>query len=193
MDRMLAWAVAMRRRFYTADVFTEHLFGGNPLAVIPDGRGIADARMQQWSAGEGTPLERLRGLIAAMVENYRADPYGPRLITEQVLFADDDDFARGFVDQFGHSHIAALREVLDAGRDRGEFRDIDVDAVIPAITGAATAICNVGPAMGPIIGPNGTFAPLPDSAKWMLSAGMLFGRLEIFTVLVLFLPSFWRN
>ncbi len=62
-----------------------------------------------------------------------------------------------------------------------------------AITGAATAICNVGPAMGPIIGPSGTFAPLPDSAKWLLSAGMLFGRLEIFTVLVLFLPSFWRN
>ena len=62
-----------------------------------------------------------------------------------------------------------------------------------AITGAATAICNVGPAMGPIIGPAGTFGPLPDAAKWLLSAGMLFGRLEIFTVLVLFLPSFWRN
>lgn len=62
-----------------------------------------------------------------------------------------------------------------------------------AITGAATAICNVGPAMGPIIGPSGTFGPLPDAAKWLLSAGMLFGRLEIFTVLVLFLPSFWRN
>jgi trk system potassium uptake protein TrkH len=62
-----------------------------------------------------------------------------------------------------------------------------------AITGAATAICNVGPAMGHIIGPSGTFASLPDAAKWLLSAGMLFGRLEIFTVLVLFLPSFWRN
>ncbi len=62
-----------------------------------------------------------------------------------------------------------------------------------AITGAATAICNVGPAMGPIIGPTGTFAPLPDAAKWLLSAGMLCGRLEIFTVLILFVPSFWRN
>jgi trk system potassium uptake protein TrkH len=62
-----------------------------------------------------------------------------------------------------------------------------------AITGAATAICNVGPAMGPILGPTGTFTSLPDTAKWLLSAGMLFGRLEIFTVLVLFLPSFWRN
>lgn len=64
---------------------------------------------------------------------------------------------------------------------------------ITAISAAATAICNVGPAMGPIIGPSGNFASLPESAKWLLSAGMLFGRLEIFTVLVLFLPSFWRN
>ena len=62
-----------------------------------------------------------------------------------------------------------------------------------AITGAATAICNVGPAMGPIIGPSGTFAPLPDAAKWVLSAGMILGRLELFTVLILFLPSFWRR
>lgn len=62
-----------------------------------------------------------------------------------------------------------------------------------AITGAATAICNVGPAMGSIIGPTGTFQTLPDAAKWMLSAGMLLGRLELFTVLMLFLPSFWRD
>ena len=62
-----------------------------------------------------------------------------------------------------------------------------------AITGAATAICNVGPAMGPVIGPAGTFEPLPDAAKWLLSAGMLLGRLELFTVLMLLVPSFWRN
>ena len=62
-----------------------------------------------------------------------------------------------------------------------------------AITGAATAICNVGPAMGPIIGPSGNFAPLPDAAKWVLAAGMILGRLELFTVLILFIPSFWRR
>jgi trk system potassium uptake protein TrkH len=46
--------------------------------------------------------------------------------------------------------------------------------------------------LGPIIGSAGTFAPLPDAAKWLLSAGMLLGRLELFTVLVLFVPAFWR-
>ena len=64
---------------------------------------------------------------------------------------------------------------------------------ITAVSGAATAICNVGPALGETIGPSGTFAPLPDAAKWVLAAGMLLGRLELFTILVLFTPSFWRG
>ena len=62
-----------------------------------------------------------------------------------------------------------------------------------AISGAATAISNVGPGLGPMIGPGGTFAELPDTSKWLLSAGMLLGRLEIFTVLVILTPAFWRN
>ncbi len=64
---------------------------------------------------------------------------------------------------------------------------------LTAASGAATAISNVGPGLGPTIGPSGTFATLPDGAKWVLSAGMLLGRLELFTVLVLLLPSFWRD
>jgi len=62
-----------------------------------------------------------------------------------------------------------------------------------SLSGAATAISNVGPGLGGIIGPTGTFSSLPDSAKWVLAAGMLLGRLELFTVLVLFLPSYWRS
>ncbi|PJK29381.1 TrkH family potassium uptake protein [Minwuia thermotolerans] len=62
-----------------------------------------------------------------------------------------------------------------------------------ALSGAATAVANVGPGLGDIIGPAGTFKPLPDSAKWMLAAGMLLGRLELFTVLVLFTRRFWRT
>lgn len=64
---------------------------------------------------------------------------------------------------------------------------------LTAVSGAATAICNVGPALGDLIGPSGNFSELPESAKWVLSAGMLLGRLELFTVLVLFAPWFWRS
>ncbi len=64
---------------------------------------------------------------------------------------------------------------------------------LTAFSGAATAISNVGPGLGPVIGPSGNFAPLSDVAKWLLSAGMILGRLELFTVLVLLLPAFWRG
>lgn len=62
-----------------------------------------------------------------------------------------------------------------------------------AVSGAATAITNVGPGLGNMIGPDGSFSYLPDAAKWLLAAGMLLGRLELFTVLVLFAPGFWRD
>lgn len=62
-----------------------------------------------------------------------------------------------------------------------------------SMTGAITAVCNVGPGLGGVIGPAGNFATLPDAAKWLLSIGMLLGRLEIMTVLVVFTPGFWRG
>ena len=64
---------------------------------------------------------------------------------------------------------------------------------LTAISGAATSISNVGPGLGSIIGPNGNFASLPDASKWILTLGMILGRLELFAILVLFLPSFWKN
>ena len=64
---------------------------------------------------------------------------------------------------------------------------------VTAISASVTALSNVGPGLGPIIGPAGTFGPLPDAAKWVLAFAMLLGRLELFTVLILFTPGFWRE
>jgi len=64
---------------------------------------------------------------------------------------------------------------------------------ITAITGAATALANIGPGLGPEIGPVGNFAGLPGPAKWVLTVTMLLGRLEIMSVLVIFTFAFWRN
>ncbi len=64
---------------------------------------------------------------------------------------------------------------------------------ITAVSGAASAISNVGPGLGETIGPNGNYKAIPDLSKWILAFGMLLGRLELFAVLVLFFPSFWRN
>jgi len=65
--------------------------------------------------------------------------------------------------------------------------------MLTAMSAAATAIANVGPGLGETIGPNGNFASLSDSAKWILSAAMLLGRLEFLTVLVMLSPSFWAR
>ena len=64
---------------------------------------------------------------------------------------------------------------------------------LTSISGAATSISNVGPGLGENIGPNGNFSELSDPSKWILSLAMILGRLEIFAILILFMPSFWRK
>ena len=64
---------------------------------------------------------------------------------------------------------------------------------LTALSGAATAVANVGPGLGGTIGPAGNFAALPDAAKALLVLGMLLGRLEIMTVMVLLTPAYWRG
>tara|TARA_B100000686_G_C16308056_1_gene721878 strand:- start:317 stop:538 length:222 start_codon:yes stop_codon:yes gene_type:complete len=64
---------------------------------------------------------------------------------------------------------------------------------VTSISGAASAISNVGPGLGEVIGPDTNFSNLPNFSKLSLCFGMLLGRLELFAVLVLFFPSFWKN
>ncbi len=64
---------------------------------------------------------------------------------------------------------------------------------VTSVSGAATAIANVGPGLGPVIGPAGNFATLNDTAKWILTFAMLCGRLELMVVFVLFTSRFWRG
>ena len=64
---------------------------------------------------------------------------------------------------------------------------------ITSISAAATAISNVGPGLGDTIGPNGNFSEISTNSKWILSFAMILGRLELFAILVLFIPSFWRR
>ena len=63
---------------------------------------------------------------------------------------------------------------------------------LTCISAAASAISNVGPGLGDIIGPEGNYSTLSDYSKIVLTATMFLGRLEMLTILILFLPSFWR-
>ena len=64
---------------------------------------------------------------------------------------------------------------------------------LTAISASASAISNVGPGLGDVIGPLGNYSTIPSEAKWILSLTMLVGRLEIFTFLVLLSVSFWKK
>ncbi|HKI73021.1 MAG TPA: potassium transporter TrkG, partial [Pseudomonadales bacterium] len=65
--------------------------------------------------------------------------------------------------------------------------------LVTSLSAAATALTNVGPGLGKIIGPAGNFSSLPDTAKYVLSATMIFGRLELLTVLVVLTPDYWKG
>ncbi len=63
---------------------------------------------------------------------------------------------------------------------------------VTAVSGASAALANIGPGLGDTIGPAGNFASLNDTAKWVLAAAMLIGRLELLAVYAIFTISFWR-
>ncbi len=65
--------------------------------------------------------------------------------------------------------------------------------LVTAVSGSAAALGNVGRGLGTVIGPADNWRALPDAAKWILAVEMMVGRLEVFTVLVLFTPGFWRE
>lgn len=64
---------------------------------------------------------------------------------------------------------------------------------LTSMSAAAQTLANVGPGLGHIIGPAGNYATIPDGAKWLIAFGMIMGRLELFTVIVILTPYFWRD
>ena len=103
--------------------------------------------------------------------------YGDRVVT--------DDIIRSVVafSMFFALIIAILAALL-------AFSGLDF---VTSLTASVTAVTNVGPGLGDVVGPSGNFATLPDHAKIWLCIGMLFGRLEIMTILVLLTPAIWRK
>lgn len=133
--------------------------------------GIKIFRFQILFAAAGVQLKKLVQPHGVFIAYYNRKPISSDVVESVMAFS--LVYAAGF---------ATLTIMLS-------FMGLDF---LTATSGAATAISNVGPGLGDVIGPSGTFVALPAAAKWALAAGMLFGRLEFFTILVLFVPSFWR-
>jgi trk system potassium uptake protein TrkH len=103
--------------------------------------------------------------------------YGGRVLTEDVVGSVVVFFSLFFI-CYGVLTMALMAFDLD---------------FLTSASAAATSLTNVGPGLGPTIGPVGNFSSLPDGAKWLLCFAMLLGRLELLTVLMLFVPQFWRE
>ena len=103
--------------------------------------------------------------------------YGERIVDQQIVFS-----VSLFVFLYMAS-VGVLAMLLAA---------LGLD-LMSALTGAASAIGNVGPGLGEVIGPAGNFGSLPDSAKWAIAVGMLAGRLELLTLIVILSRDFWMR
>ena len=134
--------------------------------------GIKIFRFQVLYAAARTQIHHLLQPHGVFIPYYNRRPISDEVITSVLSFF--------FVFGLSFSLLALALGML--GLD-----------FLTAMSSAATAISNVGPALGAVAGPAGTFQPLPDAAKWLLAGGMLLGRLELFTVIVLFSRTFWRS
>lgn len=134
--------------------------------------GIKIFRFQVLFAAVSAQLKKLSQPHAVYHPAFNRRPI-PEQVIESVL---------GFIFLFAVSYIILVLALA--------LTDLDY---ITVMSGIAATLANVGPGLGEIIGPAGTYEPLPDAAKWILSFAMVLGRLELLTVLVLFTPQFWRS
>jgi trk system potassium uptake protein TrkH len=134
--------------------------------------GLRMARIQVLVANAKAQISKLIRPHAVIVSYYNQKPI-PENVAESVM-----GFFFLYIISF--AVIACLLGML--GLD-----------LITALSGAASAIGNVGPGLGDIIGPTGSYQTIPDMGKFFLCAGMILGRLEIFAILVMFSPLFWKN
>ena len=123
-------------------------------------------------------FEALRAYVFKMPRSHAVASmrYGGRPLPRSAVFS-----VMAFIFLFMLCYAAAAIALSLMGLDE-----------ITALSSAATAITNVGPGLGDIVGPAGTFQTLPNGAKWVMAMAMIVGRLEIIPVLVLLSPSFWR-
>jgi len=123
-------------------------------------------------------FEALRAYVVRMPRRHAVSPmrYGGKPLPKSAVYSVMGFF---FIFMMCYAVTAILLSLM--GLDE-----------ITALSAAATAITNVGPGLGDIVGPTGTFQPLPNAAKWVMSMAMIVGRLEIIPVLVILNPSFWR-
>jgi trk system potassium uptake protein TrkH len=135
------------------------------------GGGIKMIRAQFLWANSGNVLKALVHPRAYLVVKLRNVP-----IQNHVIFG-----TLAFMLIFGITTVITVLLLAATGLD-----------FVSATTAAIACITNTGPGLG-VVGPSGNYASLTDLQKWVCTAAMLLGRLELFTLLVVFTPTFWKR
>ncbi len=160
-----------------------NLWGGFPLIVVfmlmfiggtsgSTAGGIKVFRLQIIAIAMRMQVQRMIHPHAVLPRTYAETRLSDELIASVVIFA----------------NVYILTVVMIALGVAATGADF-----ITALTGAATAVGNVGPGIGAVIGPASNFSTLSDTALWFLSLGMLLGRLELMTFFIMLMPAFWRD
>ena len=135
---------------------------------LPRRPGSASCQRQPAAtAARLSTLSRSAGVLAAVVRQRR--PVADRIV-EAVW---------GFFAAYALVFVVIMLLLLMTGLDN-----------ITAFTATAACLNNLGPGLGEVAA---NFGAIPDSSKWLLIVAMVFGRLEVFTLLVLFTPAFWKD
>lgn len=135
LPRVTAREVAERAGVKPALV--NYYFGGKDellRAVTVQVASEMRQRLEQAVASGGRFSDRLRAVVSSWVAAMAEDPYGPRLLVEQVLFG-DDAMLDTFAEEFGRPNAAAIASLLSDGRAAGEVREVDPAFLIPALAG----------------------------------------------------------
>jgi TetR/AcrR family transcriptional regulator len=103
-------------------------------AVMEEASGDLGSRLQRAATSHGSVEERLTRLLESTLKAFAEEPYAPRLLFEQVIFADDDLMDR-FVERSGRAQFDAFRRVIEDGQREGCFRAVDTEIALGALGG----------------------------------------------------------
>lgn len=123
----------------------------------------------------GEPEERLGNAIRAVAGAFAADPYAPRLLLEQVLFA-EEEVLDDFVEDYARPNLAVLQGLLESGQRAGRLRDVDPSFLVPQVMGMLVFFFLASPLLNRIFDFDGIDADLArryaDSAAELLLHGV---------------------
>jgi AcrR family transcriptional regulator len=126
------------KRAGVGPALVNYYFGGKSglfAAIIEQVALDIRERLERAKQQSGPITERIRGFVREFVDAMAADPYLPRLLAEQVLFADEEVIDR-FARELAAPNLAEIRNLLTEGIASGELRDVDPKFVVPSMIGA---------------------------------------------------------